>query len=336
MLPPAEKLPRRSASNNFRVEEGRIIAPDGSVFTAAGINVYNDSFSGMSGSAATNQILKLFPKINIIRYACQPDNFGKSWKNAPEDLLLAQFVEAATARKIVVILEDHTTIGSFNWRREDIEAFAKLAARYKNNPYVWFGTSNEPETSNHEKIAQQIRATYDAIRNAGSDAIVMMELHGGWGGEHLLEYPSYYAGGPVPRYPNSGPGAGGSTVSPMNNVIIDMHFYAWWNARADVATLSDALLNGCNTKYGRMVGLNQLAAVRSGDGQIPVVIGEWGIDWDGDNVMRTVLATRPSPLYPIGNIAWNWWAGAPDQLQRNGRRTEYGDAVNDFINSVVS
>ena len=329
-----------SAENGlFRVSDGRIIAPDGTDFVARGINIYNSTFYPNSyptkGADAVDEIVGLFPKINMIRFAYQDDGPNNLfWSStAVDDAFLATFVEAATSRRIVVLLEDHSTIGDFTWTQGQINAYTTFAARYKDNPYVWFGTENEPDTVNREGIVQNVRATYDAIRSTGNNNIVCILSRGGGYTEDILTYANYIQGGPVPNYPGSGPGAGGSSVTAMRNVIWDMHLYMWANPSASVAEVENTLWNGIDSEWGPFAGINVYRnGPQSADGIIPVIIGEWGLDWAGDNVLAVILKTGLAP-YPVGNLAWNWSAGDPDILVSGNARTPYGDAVNAFIDA---
>ena len=113
--------PKHSSVANgfFSISDGRIIAPDGSNFVARGINIYNSTFypndTPNKGADAVDQIVGLFPKINMIRFAYQDDEPNNLfWSStAVNDKFLTTFVEAVTSRRIVVLLEDHSTIGNF-------------------------------------------------------------------------------------------------------------------------------------------------------------------------------------------------------------------------------
>jgi hypothetical protein len=333
---PAHSL---EATGLFRISEGRIIAPDGTEFIARGINIYNSTFypndHPTKGADAVDQIVKLFPKINMIRFAYQDDTPNNLfWSStAVDDTFLKTFVEAATSRRIVVLLEDHSTISDFTWTQGQINAYTTFAARYKNNPYVWLGTENEPDSVNREGIVQNVRATYDAIRNTGNNNIVCILSRGGGYTEDLLTYANYIQGGSVPNYPNSGPGAGGSSVKAMRNIIWDMHLYLWANPSASIEEVENTLWNGIDSQWGPFAGINVYHnGPQSADGIIPVIVGEWGKDWAGDNVQAVILQTGSAP-YPVGNLSWNWSAGEPDILVSGNSRTPYGDAVNAFINA---
>ncbi len=331
------------ANGLFGISEGRIIAPDGSDFVARGINIYNSTFYPndypSKGADAVDQIVTLFPKINMIRFAYQddvPNNLFWS-STAVGDAFLATFIKAATSRRIVVLLEDHSTIGNFTWTHGQIEAYTTFAARYKDNPYVWLGTENEPDSTDRESIVQNVRATYDAIRSTGNNNIVCILSRGGGYTEDILTYANYIQGGSVPNYPGSGSGsgfgAGSSSVTAMRNIIWDMHFYLWANPAASVEVVENTLWNGIDSQWGPFGGINLYHnGPKSADGVIPVIIGEWGKDWAGDKVQAVILKTGPSP-YPVRNLAWNWSAGAPDILVSGNERTPFGDAVNAFINA---
>ncbi len=115
--------PVHSSTTNglFSISNGRIIAPDGSDFIARGINIYNSTFYpndySTKGTDAVNQIVRLFPKINMIRFAYQDDEPNNLfWSStAISDIFLTTFVEAARSRRIVVLLEVHSTIGNLSW-----------------------------------------------------------------------------------------------------------------------------------------------------------------------------------------------------------------------------
>jgi hypothetical protein len=119
----------------------------------------------------------------------------------------------------------------------------------------------------------------------------------------------------------------------MRNVIWDMHFYMWVNPSASVEEVENTLWNGIDTEWGPSAGINVYRnGPQSADGIIPVIVGEWGLDWAGDNVLAVILKTGPDP-YPVGNLSWNWSAGHPDILVSGNARTPYGDAVNAFIDA---
>ena len=63
--------------------------------------------------------------------------------------------------------------------------YSAMASYYKNNPYVWFGTNNEPATAGGSLSDWQL-ATYNAIRNTGNKNPILLEPSGsrptGYGG----------------------------------------------------------------------------------------------------------------------------------------------------------
>ncbi len=326
-------------ADSFRAVDGRIIAPDGSDFVPRGINIYNSTFfpndSPTKGVDAVDEIVGLFPNINMIRIAYQDDDENNLFwaSTATDDQFLSTFVQAATSRRIVVLLEDHSTIGTFTWTQGQIDTYRTLAERYKDNPYVWFATENEPDDAPGERIAQNARATYDAIRDSGNDNMVLLLTRGGGFTDEIQTYANYIEGGAVPNYPGSGPGSGGASVTAMHNVAWDMHLYMWANPSASVAEVEETLWNGIDTPWGPFAGINAYSnGPKSADGVIPVIVGEWGLDWAGDSVMAVMLQTGPDS-YPVGNLAWNWSAGGPDVLVSGDERTPYGDAVNAFIDA---
>jgi hypothetical protein len=72
--------------------------------------------------------------------------------------------------------------------------FADLrAGAFSSNPYVWFGTMNEPGGNSETAIAQQEQQIYNAIRGAGNNTIVMLEFQNGGSPQFAEDNPSYYA-----------------------------------------------------------------------------------------------------------------------------------------------
>jgi hypothetical protein len=296
------------ATHRFSIANGQILAPDSSVFIARGINVYDGSQGQVSTNAAGQPLTTLFPGVNFIRLA----TFQYS-----DPSYFQAFVQTMTAHKIVVEIEHHSGAGGgvapltgqalideSNW-------FATLASAFKDNPYVWFGTLNEPSGPGSDLTAEQV-SNYDAIRGAGNDTIIMMEILGD------------YASGTMTV--GAGHGLIASSYASMRNIVWDFHYYNWLSGYApDVATNASLLAS--------YIGQSQ--TISSADGTVPVIIGEYGVSTDGTKEdaggTASCIAVQASG---VGSAAWNWYSyAASDNLtDDNNNLTSYGNQVASFIN----
>ena len=307
---PDRALPVATATtaNNFSVANGNIIAPDGSVFIARGINVYDGAQGQVSTNAAGQPLTTLFPGVNFIRLA----TFQYS-----DPSYFQTFVQTMSALHVVVEIENHQGAGGgvtpltgqalvdeSNW-------FATLAGAFKDNPYVWFGTLNEPSGPGSDLTAEQV-SNHDAIRGAGNDNMIMMEVLGD------------YATGSLTV--GAGHGLIASSYANMRNIVWDFHYYNWLSGYSpDVATNANLLAS--------YIGQSQTIA--SADGTVPVLIGEYGVSTDGNSEdaggTATCIAVQQSG---VGSAAWNWYSYAPsDNLTDNSNNlTSYGLEVASYIN----
>jgi len=286
-------------TGQFSVANGQIIDPNGNQFIARGINVFLDQ-----ADAAT--IMKTFPGINAVRLATTPG----ADPNAIDAL-----VQGLTSKGVVVLIEDHSSSGgnpntsSGQALTNEASWYAGLAGQYQSNPYVWFGTANEPDnTADLAAIPAQEAAIYNAIRGTGSNAMVLMEMRGGFTNDAAQQSASTYAG--------------------MRNVAWDTHYYGWAvNQNSDPATIAKALQEQ----------IANAQSVRSADGTMPVVIGEYGPSTTGSgsydaNGLQVVQAVDDSGH---GTFAWAWSAGT-DTLTNSGGLTDFGQLVAKHIAAGAS
>jgi len=197
--------------------------------------------------------------------------------------------------------------------------YASLAAAFRDNPYVWFGSMNEPQTdygSPEAAISDQEVATYGAIRGTGSTTIIMMSLLGGGN----------------PGTIGDGFGMTASSYTAMTGIAWDFHHYGWAsNYSTDQNVENDAVLGSAAGGYG----IAAAQTIQSADGLVPVVIGEYGnsttgedVDPNGDQVLQAVWNSG------VGAVAWAWHASdSPGDLLVNddSTLTSYGDQIAGFI-----
>lgn len=177
-----------AASGGFTTANGQIIAPDGSVYIAKGVNLYDAAIGDAS------KVLADFPGINFIRLAAFSYSDNASY--------LSGFISQMSAARVVVEIEHHVGAGGGvpALTGSDLSAenawFQALAGAFKGNPYVWFGTINEPNPADGNLGAEQA-SNYQTIRGAGAANIILFSA-------------------PTPGY-----------SSGMTNVAIDQHEYGW-------------------------------------------------------------------------------------------------------------
>jgi hypothetical protein len=287
-------LPRTGAPGGtyFHVRDGQIVDPDGRPFVARGINIYSRQIGEI------DTILSRFPGLNMIRVATPKDLSAAS---------LAGFVDRVTANHIVVEIEHHARGGNPNTLARgalhgESEWYAFLARAFKGNPYVWFGTMNEPDNSRKKQaIVDQELATYHAIRATGNGTIILLELRGGSWTDFLSGRAAQFA--------------------ELQNVVWDAHFYGWVAHYSKNQAQVDAALRKMT---------DALQSVQSADGMMPVIIGEYGVStsglgrhWD-PNWLQVLTSVQKSGF---GWCAWAWNAGTDSLSDGAGNLNAYGRQV---------
>ena len=310
--PTPAPAPAPAGTGQFHVSNGQIIGPSGAPFLARGTAMY--SFE----AGSVNQFLGEFPGLNIIRLAaCSGFGDTACYNNKGDTVAsITPIINAATAKGIVVEIEDHVdylyndpnTLSAANLSNVE-NWYASLAAAFAGNPYVWFGTPNEPlNSADPTVIAQQELGVYQAIRNAGNSAPVMLELSGGGSPSFAQDNRSYF--------------------SSMTDVIWDVHYYGVdTGGNTNQATVTQALAN-------IIAGAQE---VQSADGTVPVLIGEYGISGAGsapDPNAAEVLQTVQQVNAGLGSIAWTWGGGGVDDqatTSTGGTLDAWGQEVATFI-----
>jgi poly(3-hydroxybutyrate) depolymerase len=282
----------------FGVLNGQIYAPNGQVFVPHGVNVGPNTM----GAASPLVLQSLFPDINFVRFATGYQSSDLAGQEA--------YITSLTQAGIVAEIEDHPypSPGVYSGAQLQAESawYAQLAQYFVNNPYVWFGTMNEPSGGSSAGISDQELATYNAIRSTGSNAILMLELYGG-GNPGTIGIPG---------------GMSDADYASMSNVAWDLHFYGWSvNFSTDAGTISAAI--AADVQQAQTI-------TAAGGSTIPVIIGEFGnstsgatVDPDGSQVVQAVLNSG------YGYAAWTFGGsgGDIDNLTNGGGLTAYGQQV---------
>ena len=256
----------------------------------------------MNVGAAT--VTNTFPGLNFVRV----NVFDMAADTAA---MLKPYVDALTSQGVVVELEDHNshTVLTGSALNSAVVRYTDWATAFEGNPNVVFGTQNEPVGSS-SSIDGEISAIYNAIRATGNNNLVLMDPYAG----------------------NSTSGLAASNFTSMINVAWDVHYYSELSGfSTDLGANESALSSEVAGAQG----------IRSANGAIPVIIGEYG-PAAGDDIQpgasQAITAVEASGL---GSAAWAWetgnpspypgdlvnppWTGGPSSL------TSYGQTVAQFI-----
>lgn len=298
---------------------GQIFDPSGQPYVPRGVNV----LEGNEIPASTLQ--STMPGINFVRYAIY---------DYPDPSKIAPYVQSLNQAGIVVELENHNNgagnagggagqIFSGSQLSQESSWYASVAKYFISDPYVWYGTNNEPSTtdssgqSDPAALSQWQLDTYNAIRGTGNQSPIMLELNG-WAD------PSSF-----------GSGYNQAAYANMTNTIWDMHFYGWvTNMSTDQATNDQFLANAAKTAQN---------IKGAGGAAMPVVIGEYGnsttgqaVDPNGTQVVNAVQNAVKTGVVG-GSSAWAYMQGGPGDglVDGGGSLTQYGQQVASYIAQPV-
>jgi hypothetical protein len=295
-----------ASSGQFAEMGQTIYGPNQQPFVARGINIMEGQDPSVS------EVLAAFPGVNFVRYAVY---------DYASPTQLAAYIQQFTDKGIVVELEDHTTsdgsdgggqsgqVFSGSQLSNELAWYSSIATQFKSNPYVWFGTNNEPATSpSVAALSDWQQQTYQAIRSTGNNSPIMLEtIIGG------ADMSTINAGMVQSDYSN------------MTNTIWDMHYYGWvTNYSTDQSVINQSIATGAAAAQ----------QTTNAGGVMPVLIGEYGNSTTGmsidPNGMQSVQGVESSGF---GSAAWSWGAGNPGDGLTNGSTptSPYGQQVASYI-----
>lgn len=170
---------------------------------------------------------------------------------------------------------------------------------------MWFGTINEPYGNTSNAMCRQELDIYNAIRNTGNDSPITMQV-----------------GSPATPWANQG-----SWFQNIHNVIWEPHVYELLGNIPSTQAAVNARMAGI------LKEMQYANSVKSVDGVMPCIIGEYGTSVSGDGVdvngTQTVIAVQTSGC---GSCAWTWAADANhDRLQKHGYLTSFGREVKQYF-----
>ncbi|MEA2738760.1 MAG: mannan endo,4-beta-mannosidase, partial [Acetobacteraceae bacterium] len=293
-----------ASTGAFYITNGQVVGPTGQPFQAHGIDI----MEGNQPSASTLQ--KDFPGINFVRLAIY------DYANPAS---LVSYVTSLTSQGIVVELEDHSNSNGSNaggssgniftgsQLTNELSWYASISSAFKSNPYVWFGTDNEPSETNasgnqdRAALSTWQQQTYQAIRNTGNTSPIMLEANSWGAGQTNVGYTA-------------------SAYAAMHDVIWDVHYYGWVSGYSTNQTTVTSTLSSITA---------QAQQITSADGTIPIIVGEYGNSTSGasidPNATQVIQAVQASGY---GYTAWAWGDGNPgDGLTSGSGLSSYGQQV---------
>ena len=323
-VPVATAIP--AATGRFYTLGKQIIGPDGKPFVARGANINGPAYyfrndpidnPGPLGMSSLDMIANCW-KFNIVRV----NTFASSMVLYPEDF--DRTVKAFTERGIVVMIEPHDYTGRYPNAEIEIKVLAgahrTLAARYKDNPYVWFNVMNEPNAEKleqaHDLWVETHRTVIREIRKTGADNIIVADAHG-WGQDNR--------GGAGSSILNWGAELQQFDGKPQPNIVFSLHVYELWN-NADQAFaeyFNETAAKGLPLIVGEFGMLNGPRDTLPASTAMMAAAKPRGIGWlvwhfdGGDTNDLTLPSTggwmiddcgKPTNLTPLGRLVWD---GAP-------------------------
>lgn len=301
-------------AGSFSVQGTQILTPQGQPFVAKGVNVSGYQWVWTRPTVADADLIVDCWGFNLVRVNSFLFRGQVPYQQFDVNNDLDAIVQAFTSRGVVVVFEGHDRIGGY-YEGGDLTAlvdwFAGLAARYKDNPYVWFDVMNEPggwQEVNAEKWLRVHQDVIRAIRNAGNNSIIIVEgAHGGQDASGLHGGLVSDAESAILSLADQILNFDGQT---FDNIVFSIHTYDQWN-------YGDAKL----ADFFDRVQARGLA----------MLVGEYGVrtNVDTTGAFRSMFATTVPR--GIGRVVWHWDGGDDNDLT-TGTSQGGGWEINDCAN----
>lgn len=263
-----------TAAANFKVSGSKILDPAGNEFVAKGVNVNGPYWPWARPTIPDASLITDVWKFNTVRVDTWPEFSGIDNNNTDLDGIIKAF----TDKKVVAIIEEHGYTGTYPTAGQLSTLtgwWATIADKYKNNPYVWFNTMNEPGNSSPapQTWSDDQEAIIKAIRGTGAKNIIVLD-------ENNFGQASGFDATTSSAALTYGP----SLVSKYQDLVFSLHMYDAWI-------------------YGYQRLSDYLAAVKAKG--LAVMIGEYGT---AGNYSSEVAADMFKNCVPakIGRVAWQW------------------------------
>lgn len=304
-----------SPSGKFTTQGSKIYGPDGKEFIAKGTNANGPN--SMWERETTQDIDEMVDawrfnavRLHVYLYTGEFYWNGRIMPQYTTNNDLDKIVQALTNRGVVSVL---TIADRKAYAKNDLTVEAWLgeqASKYRNNPYVWFDTFNEPGPAQPtpESLNTWVnfnRKMIDIIRSSGNDSIILVE-GSGWGQD-----AGDWNKSPVKTQRSSILSAGDRVRQGYSNIAFSIHVYDQWNGGD--ARLADYI--------DRVHALG-----------MPLVVGEVGPQNGSANTMEAVRSLyRVGPQRGVGILNWGWPGGDGNVLARSSDK-KGGWTIDSFTN----
>ena len=209
---------------------------------------------------------------------------------------LKESVKFATARKLIVILDPHNCaryndniVGASKISAGDFADFwGRLAAEFKNDPYVWLGLVNEPHDMSTRLWFEDANAAIAAIRAAGAKNMILVPGNH-WSGAH-----SWTGGGE-----ESNAKWALTVKDPLNHWAIEVHQYVDGDSSGTQKSIVSPTIGAERLKsFVKWCRQNHMHAV----------LGEFGVPVvpTGEETLHNMLQSMEQDRDVW--LGWTWWA----------------------------
>jgi mannan endo-1,4-beta-mannosidase len=172
------------AGRHFRVDGNRIVGPDDETFVPLGVNMLGpDAFFHENGVTLGHaKVLREAWKVNTVRLnMCLPEGCWYNDIHNERNDDLDAIVDEYTDEGIVVMIALHQVKPGHWPNDEQLDRLAAFwhdtAARYADNPLVWFNLLNEPGSDRpaNRRWLDIHRRLLSSVREAGAENLVVVD-----------------------------------------------------------------------------------------------------------------------------------------------------------------
>ncbi|RTK95343.1 hypothetical protein EKI60_00085 [Candidatus Saccharibacteria bacterium] len=296
------------ATGKFYVVGKHIVDPDGNIFLPMGANVGMRQAPYLENNYLFNYFGTANDKSEQVRAwgwnTIRPNiNCAPSGSPSAAETLagLDQLVAEYTAKKLVVMITCRVTVGTdYAYSSSTVQAslpmIKTIAQKYKNNPYVWMNTFNEPIV-NQPAWTSLNQSLYNDVRALAPDMIFVADLAG------LGNQIETIADGNLATTFGAG----------KCNVIYDWHAYGFINGYGTDATHQQYINRVASKNIALVVGefgdpiKDDGSPLRATDPTVPGVAGNPDQNRIGANA---VMSYGPAAGYGL-----IWWIATGDSNQ---------------------
>jgi mannan endo-1,4-beta-mannosidase len=305
-------------AQNFSIQNGKFIDPDGKEFIPIGANVNPWNYFDWQQNIWSEEHQDIWTDCWRFNFMRAPvfmndlnwhngieQSYMPGWATAPDQGLqkLKELVDIYTAKKVVVMINAHDFI--CRWPTDDEmvvvrEYFKTVANEFKDNPYVWFNLFNEPGFDS--PVPDTYRTIHQDIIKIIRDEVGAQNMIVATGSQCGMEARSWDnepIWGPNSAFLTYGDDLINFNGKTYQNIAFDLHMYDQWAFDMQIldAKLRDFLTRVKARGY----------AVLIGEVGSPPASGSHNSDKYSSHARATELAYKVAlKEYGIGMVHWHW------------------------------